>query len=64
MTDNPEIVLQTFHGSPLTAYDLAVKGNSLRSHGVPVDYPVLYTIQDLINGNDKEMDLATRLAIN
>lgn len=47
---------------PVTAYYTAVKGNSNRSRGVFPDYAIEYTIQDLLDGKDKEMELAMHLA--
>jgi hypothetical protein len=46
---------------PLTAYELAVNSSVTRSRGVPADHTVSYTIHDLINRKDKELDFALRL---
>ncbi len=46
---------------PLMTYYMAVSG-SPANHGVVPDYPVKYTIQELLEGKDKEMALALELA--
>jgi hypothetical protein len=48
-------------GLPLMGYYMAVTG-SPANHGVVPDYPVTYTIQELLEGKDKEMALALELA--
>jgi C-terminal processing protease CtpA/Prc len=45
---------------PLTAYDLAVTPFSHR--GVLPDHPVVYEISDLLNGKDKDLALALKIA--
>ncbi|HVR97508.1 MAG TPA: S41 family peptidase [Thermoanaerobaculia bacterium] len=47
---------------PLVTYYMAVKGYKEASRGVIPDYPVSYTIAELIAGKDKEMELALKLA--
>lgn len=47
---------------PLVAYYLAVPGGKPVSRGVPPDHPVQHTIEDVIAGKDKDMELALRLA--
>ena len=55
---NSGLVLQT----GIVTYYLAVSGYKYRDRSVLPDYPVSYTIAELIAGKDKEMDLAIRLA--
>ncbi len=40
----------------------SVGGYKQADRGVLADYPVVYTIGDLLAGRDKEMELALRLA--
>lgn len=47
---------------PLMTYYMAVSGYKGASRGVVPDYPVRYTIEDLLAGKDKEMNLALGLA--
>jgi hypothetical protein len=47
---------------PLVTYYMAVSGYKAASHGVVPDYPVGHTVDDLIAGRDKDMDLALQLA--
>jgi hypothetical protein len=47
---------------PLVSYYLAVKGNQAAAHGVMPDYPIRYTIEELLAGEDKELALALELA--
>jgi hypothetical protein len=47
---------------PVMAYYMAVSGYKDASRGVIPDYPVPYTIAELIDGKDKEMELALKLA--
>lgn len=47
---------------PLVSYHLAVSGNPDAAHGVRPDYPVRYTIEELLAGRDKELELALGLA--
>jgi C-terminal processing protease CtpA/Prc len=49
-------------GVGLVTYYQAVSGYKYRDRGVLPDYPVSYTIAELRQGKDKEMDLAIRLA--
>jgi hypothetical protein len=46
----------------LTTYYQAVSGYKFHDRGVLPDYPVEYTISELMAGIDKEMDLALSLA--
>jgi hypothetical protein len=47
---------------PLVSYYLAVSGYQAAAHGVLPDYPIHYTIEELLEGKDKELDLALKLA--
>jgi hypothetical protein len=47
---------------PLVTYYMAVSGYNAAAHGVVPDYPVNHTIDDLIAGHDKDMELALQLA--
>lgn len=47
---------------PLITYYMAVKGYKETSRGVIPGHPVPYTITELIAGQDKEMELALKLA--
>jgi Peptidase family S41 len=47
---------------PLVEFDLAVSDGTPGAHGVQPDYEVGYTVDDLLAGTDKELDLAFRLA--
>lgn len=47
---------------PLMTYYMAVSGYKAASRGLAPDYPVEYSIEDLLAGNDKEMALALGLA--
>lgn len=49
-------------GVPIMTYYMAVNGNPAAAHGVVPDYPVSYTIAELLSGQDKEMELALRMA--
>jgi hypothetical protein len=46
---------------PTASYQLAVSGQPL-DRGILPDYPVRYSIEDMLKGKDKEMDLALELA--
>jgi len=46
----------------MMSYYMAVNDDNPRDRGVLPDYPVHYTIQELISGTDKEMALALDLA--
>ena len=48
-------------GVPLMTYYMSVSG-SPANHGVVPDFPVSYSIQELLEGKDKEMALALELA--
>jgi hypothetical protein len=41
---------------------VAVRDNQAASHGVVPDYPVHYTIEELLEGKDKELAVALELA--
>jgi len=47
---------------PLVEFDLAVTDGTPGAHGVQPDHEVVYTVEDLIAGTDKEMEVALRLA--
>lgn len=47
---------------PLVTYYMAVSGYKAAAHGVVPDYPVNHTIDDLIAGRDRDMELALQLA--
>jgi hypothetical protein len=47
---------------PLVAYYMAVSGYRDAARGVIPDYPVHYSIEELLEGTDKEMAVALELA--
>jgi hypothetical protein len=47
---------------PLVTYYLAVTGYKAAGHGVVPDHPIRYTIEELLEGTDKELALALKLA--
>jgi hypothetical protein len=47
---------------PLMTYYMAVPAGKAANHGVAPDYPVTYTIDELLAGKDKELALALELA--
>ena len=47
---------------PLVTYYMAVNGYKAAAHGVVPDHPVKYTIEELLAGRDKDMDVALSLA--
>jgi Peptidase family S41 len=47
---------------PLVTYYMAVSGYKAAAHGVVPDYLVNHTIDDLIAGRDKDMEIALQLA--
>lgn len=47
---------------PLAAYYMAVGGHAQAARGVMPDYPVGYSVAELLSGLDKEMNLALELA--
>jgi C-terminal processing protease CtpA/Prc len=47
---------------PLMTYYMSVKDNPAAAHGVVPDYPVSYSIKELLEGKDKELTLAQELA--
>src|SRR5262249_49789992 len=49
----PNTKLQAY--VPLMTYYMAVQGYKAASHGVVPDYPVKYTIEELLDGKDKEL---------
>jgi hypothetical protein len=49
-------------GVPLMTYYMAVSGYPAKAHGVLPDCPVEYTIDELLEGKDKELALAFELA--
>jgi C-terminal processing protease CtpA/Prc len=56
----PNTKLQAY--VPLMTYYMAVRYDQPASHGVVPDYPVHYTIEELLEGKDKELTLALELA--
>lgn len=56
----PNTKLQAY--VPLMTYYMAVRDYKPASHGVVPDYPVHYTIEELIAGKDKELAVALELA--
>jgi hypothetical protein len=56
----PNTKLQAY--VPLMTYYMAVRDYKAASHGVVPDYPVNYTIEELLEGKDKELALALELA--
>src|SRR5262249_17833046 len=58
----PNTKLQAY--VPLMTYYMAVRDYKEASHGVVPDYPVKYTIDELREGKDKELELALQLARN
>jgi C-terminal processing protease CtpA/Prc len=56
----PHTKLQAY--VPLMTYYMAVRDYKAPSHGVVPDYPVPYTIEELLEGKDKELALALELA--
>jgi C-terminal processing protease CtpA/Prc len=57
-TPNTKLVV----GIPLMTYYLAVPGNHEANHGVVPDYPVHYSIDEVLVGKDKEIELALKTA--
>jgi C-terminal processing protease CtpA/Prc len=47
---------------PLVSYYLAVKSDQAAARGVLPDFPIRYTIEELLAGKDKELALALELA--
>jgi hypothetical protein len=47
---------------PLMTYYVAVSGYSAKAHGVLPDFPVEYTIEELLAREDKELALAFEIA--
>ena len=47
---------------PLVTYYMAVNGYKAAAHGVVPDHPVKYTIEELLAGKDKEIEIALKLA--
>jgi hypothetical protein len=47
---------------PLVSYHLAVSGYEHTARGVLPDYPIRYTIEELLEGTDKELAMALKLA--
>jgi hypothetical protein len=66
-TSGPSLRLTLPHtkvqvGVPLMTYYMAVSGYQAKAHGVIPDHPVAYTIEELLEGKDKELALAFELA--
>jgi hypothetical protein len=55
---NSKLVLHV----PLVTYYLAVKGYKEAARGLIPDYPIHYTIEELLEGTDEELSLALELA--
>lgn len=49
---------------PLMTYYMAIDGNKFGKRSIPADYTVTYSIEELLAGKDKEMELATELIKN
>ena len=47
---------------PIVTYYMAVSGYKAASRGIVPDYPVEHTIEDLIAGKDRDLELALQLA--
>ena len=45
----------------LVGYYLAIEGNTQGARGIRPDYPVTYTIEDVLSGRDRAMETALRL---
>ncbi len=66
-TSGPSLLLTLPHTKvqvhlPLMTYYMAVSGYQAKAHGVLPDRPVEYTIEELLEGVDKELALAFELA--
>jgi uncharacterized protein (TIGR03435 family) len=46
---------------PLVGYYMAIDGTQQGAHGIRPDYPVEYSIDDVLAGRDKAMEIAVRL---
>jgi C-terminal processing protease CtpA/Prc len=46
----------------LVGYYLAIEGNAMGAHGIRPDYHVEYSIDDVLAGSDRAMEIALRLA--
>jgi C-terminal processing protease CtpA/Prc len=49
-------------GLPVVTYHMAVSGNKAAAHGIMPDYPIRYSIEELLEGKDKDLALALKLA--
>ena len=56
---SPNTKLQAY--VPLMTYYMAVRDDKAASHGVLPNYPVKYTIDELLEGRDKELAVALEL---
>jgi hypothetical protein len=56
----PNTKLQAY--VPLMTYYMAVRKDQAPNHGVLADHPVRYTVDELLEGKDKELALALELA--
>ena len=45
----------------LMTYHMAIPGSTFKNGSIPPDYPSTYSIQELLAGKDKEMDIALQL---
>jgi C-terminal processing protease CtpA/Prc len=66
-TSGPQLLVTLPHTKvrlsvPLMTYHMAVKGYKDAARGIRPDYPVEYTIEELLEGKDKEMAVALELA--
>ena len=45
----------------LMTYYMAIEGTTFKNGSIPPDHKVAYSIQELLSGKDKEMDVALKL---
>jgi len=46
----------------LVGYYLEIEGSAQGAHGIRPDHTVAYSIEDIVSGRDKAMEVALRLA--
>jgi uncharacterized protein (TIGR03435 family) len=46
---------------PMVGYYMAIEGTQQGAHGIRPDFPVEYSIEDVLSGRDKAMEIALRL---
>jgi len=46
----------------LVGYYLAIEGNAMRAHGIRPDHHIEYSINEILSGRDRAMEMALRLA--